>query len=347
MNLYSFNELYVLANGQAIDTENLLTDFEKVSEKDGSGDQFFEKYGPGNTVDGLVKPYERMKAYEVLLKLLAEHNLAHFRAIHKGTPYYFLGWTAFQIEDYEKGVFYLDTAISEDLRLLGSTYDINSGKSTPGINFILLTGGSHVAAKEATELKNLVKDELADFSNKSGLTITEDIFIQKLIKDSGLFRDNTFRTIITSLYSFILEFESRQTQLFIRSSDGGSIEPFLTHLFKGCLILESLLKLLPPGDTKKTLKPAIEAHNRELGIDINLLPRDKTLEEVIALMRTLEQNKESYPNVCFATTYGLRNTTGHKLAWLDAFQKSELVYQDLYKRILGAIFWTVDKLWVE
>lgn len=327
---------------------NLLSDFRNASTTTSvDGDNLFQTYGIGNLTGGLINmPYERLKGYEMLLTILADQDIDHFRKIHKGTPYYFMGWTAFQLEDFEKGVFYMDSAISEDLRMLGPSYDINFGQTTPGINFLLLESGGQVAVDVATKLINAVEGDLTIFSQKASVTFNKDLFIQKFIKDSGLFRQGTFRTIVTSLYSFILEFQSRQVQLRLRSSEGGSIEPFLTHLFKGCVIWESLLKLLSPGDTKRTLWPAIEAHNTRLGIDLSLLPNEKTFEEVAILMRDMVTQSKNYQNISFATAYGMRNTTGHKLAWPDIFQNDDKVYEELYRAIVGALFWTIYKLWV-
>ncbi len=343
----SFPDLYILINGRPIDVSDLLPDF--INTPAGQGDALFEKYGPGNIIDfPLDRPYERLKAYEILLSTLEDFNANHFREIHKGTPYYFLGWTAFQIEDYEKGVFYLDSAISEDLRLLGPSFDINSSRGTPGIDFLLLTGGGNqVALATAIELMHFVEDEINSFSSKAGVSLTKDIFVQKFIKESGLFRDGTFRTIVTSLYSFILEFQSRQKQLDIRSSEGGSIEPFLTHLFKGCVIFESLLKLKPPGDRATTLSPAIDAHNSVLGVNTGIFPRQATFEEVVERMHQLTSQNTPYHDLCFAVAYGLRNTTGHQLAWPDVFKDNPGVYAELYKAVVGSILWTINKLWVD
>lgn len=344
----SFPNLYTIITGKNINIDNLLPEF--MATPAGDGDPLFEKYGPGNVINfPLDRPYERMKAYELLLSILRDFNPQHFTEIHKGTPYYFLSWTAFQVEDYEKAVFYLDAALSEDLRRLGSAYDIaTSTQTTPGIDFILLTGsGFQVALATASEVMHLIRDDINDFSNKASVTLTKDLFIQKFIKEAGLFGDSTFRTIITSLYSYILEFQSRQKQLEIRSSEGGSIEPFLTHLFKGCVIFESLLKLKPPGDTAETLSSAIRAHNSVLGIDTSIFPSHTTFEEVVNMMIRLNSQSIPYPNVCFAVAYGLRNTTGHQLAWPDIFKTNPQVYEHLYKAVLGAILWTIFKLWVE
>jgi hypothetical protein len=41
---------------------------------------------------------------------------------------------------------------------------------------------------------------------------------------------------------YMLEFEKHNAEMRLRSSYGGSIKPFLLHLFSGGLIFESLLK---------------------------------------------------------------------------------------------------------
>lgn len=345
--LQTYQFFYVIANGRVIDISTLIQEYENILPLEGN--PFFEKYGLGNINSNVpVHPYERLKGYEVLLDVLESYNPTHFREIHKGTPYYFMAWLSLQMEDYEKGVFYMDTAIGEDLRLLGSTWDINSSESTPGIKFILLTDANiQVASGSATQLETLVGQELNNFSTKAQVNLDKDIFVQKFIRESGLFRNGTFRTIVTSLYSYILEFQSRQTQLKLRSSEEGSIEPFLTHLFKGCVILESLLKLKSPGDTAETLNPAIRAHNVALGIDLNVFPRHSSFEQVINNITQLENQGVEYKNVCFATAYGIRNTTGHQLAWPDVFRTNPEAYERAYRAILGAILWTIYKLWIE
>ncbi|MFA5387433.1 MAG: hypothetical protein WC322_03480 [Candidatus Paceibacterota bacterium] len=94
--------------------------FNRVDEKNSQCcDRFFEnqKFFPGNTIGQKHVPYERFEAYESNLKLIKENFSDKFDKMHKGTPYYFLGWTAFDFRDYERAVFYMDAAISEDIRI--------------------------------------------------------------------------------------------------------------------------------------------------------------------------------------------------------------------------------------
>ena len=341
----SYPAQYQHIRGASIDVSNILVDFMAIPRSE--GDSFFEQYGVGNVVGGIDKPYERLSAYESLLEILADHDINQFKAIHKGTAYYFMGWTAFQIEDYEKGVFYMDSGISEDIRKLGLTDPKDFSRRTPGINFMLLETGNQIAAVTAASLITLMEESFLEFSKLSGAQLDRHTFIDKFVIGSGLFLDNTFRTVVTSLYSFVLEFDTRQRELKIRSSEGTSIEPFLTHLFKGCLVFETLLKLLPPGNRASTLRPAIDAHNRNLSIDTSLLPSHMTLEEVANYNIELVKQKKPHQDISFATAYGIRNTAGHKLAWPDVFQQEKDVYPKLYKAVLGACLWTIYKLWVE
>jgi hypothetical protein len=118
-------------------------------------------------------------------------------------------------------------------------------------------------------------------------------------------------------------------------------------LFKGCLVLESILKLLPPGSKKQTLGEAIKAHNTRLGMNLSLLSEHVgSLDKLMLWTNELLERGESFESVCFAVGFGLRNIAGHKLAWPDVFQKDDEVYLHLYKRILGAIFLSICKLWV-
>jgi hypothetical protein len=129
-----------------INPNNIIPNYESLNDNTMAGDTYFQNYGAGNLTGGqILKPYERMKAYECLLELLKAHNQDQFFRIHKGTPYYFLGWTAFQIEDFDKALFYMDTAISEDLRVLlraNPNYNLATDPHTPAIKFLTLGGYS-------------------------------------------------------------------------------------------------------------------------------------------------------------------------------------------------------------
>jgi len=77
------------------------------------------------------------------------------------------------------------------------------------------------------------------------------------------------RSIVTALWTFILEGKERDRQLSIRSASGGTLEPFLTHLFKGGLIFESILKQSYPH-AGNTLGSYLNAAATDLNLNMAL-----------------------------------------------------------------------------
>jgi len=106
------------------------------------GDWFFSTFGPGNLLNATDRPQERFNDYESLLKLLQERNQQKYDRIHKGTPFFFLSWLAFDLRNYEKALYYLDASISEDLKN-GKVDWINR----PGADFLKLATKPHVAQR--------------------------------------------------------------------------------------------------------------------------------------------------------------------------------------------------------
>jgi hypothetical protein len=71
------------------------------------GDIFFSTFGPGNIINATNKPHERFNDYEELLRLLRQRNQQKYEQIHKGTPFFFLSWLAFDLRNFEKALYYL------------------------------------------------------------------------------------------------------------------------------------------------------------------------------------------------------------------------------------------------
>lgn len=328
----------------------LIDDYENLEEgRERECDEFFSKYGVGNryTDTGLDRPSERIRAYELLLYILLEYDPERFRKIHKGVPYYFIGWAAFHVGDYQKGLFYIESSVSEDLRKRGKSFDKKTSfEKPPSINFLLLGENVFVGFEAGLTLKTAVSREIESFSKNAGINLTAPLFIKEFVTEQ--FTNSSFRTIVTSLYSFIIEYQDRQLQIRVRSSEGRSIEPFLLHLFKGCLILESILKL--KSSIKSTsLKSVTEGLEVKLEVDASLLKGGKTLQGAIDTMDSLAERQKPYQDICFATAYIVRNTTGHQLIWPDVFDDvfDLNTYQQLYQYVLGASLWSIYKLWIE
>jgi hypothetical protein len=115
--------------------QHALEHFDKLDATDSqTGDRFFETFGAGNNFCAADKPFERFQDYEELLILLQKRNKKKYDQIHKGTPFFFLSWLAFDLRNYEKALFYMDAAISEDVRK-----DAGNWQNTPASQFLKLS----------------------------------------------------------------------------------------------------------------------------------------------------------------------------------------------------------------
>jgi len=128
-----FNKIQIeIESGKSFPVQfDLFSDYFSISSPS-QADIFFERYGVGNLEKGIHNPFERQYAYELLLHILLLLNKTQFEKIHKGTPYYFIAWTTYQYRDFAKAIYYMDAAVSEDLKF----DDVQNRKSTrPSLDF--------------------------------------------------------------------------------------------------------------------------------------------------------------------------------------------------------------------
>ncbi len=306
----------------------------------GEGDAFWGLFAPGNTKYLTDRPFERFSDYEEMLLYLRDADQLKYERMHKGTPFYFMSWLAFDLRNYEKGLFYIDSAIAEDVRKTQGTTDADAWKGAPGARFLLLEPQDEVAQRAINAIRAALDREMGRFNFVSGRPELDLGSIRHFV--TRLIEDPKQRTIISALYVFVLEFAERVRELDLRrGSAGGSNEPFTVHLFTGGLLFESLLKHYYPVNDAGS-------ENRQLGNVFNTtaFQRDfnlggpppgsaATLREIhgaVAGANTIE--------VAFGTAAKLRNTTGHNLVWDDVFLDSG-IYVELFHQIINAILFVV------
>jgi hypothetical protein len=158
----------------------------------------------------------------------------------------------------------------------------------------------------------------------------------------GFVADAVQRTVISALYVFLLEFDDRRRELYLREgSRGGSNQPFTVHLFAGGLIFESLLKRYYPnndnGQRNITLSGILRTQQFLLDFALTQPPdsRAESLEEIRAAI----QGSASVLTA-FSTTAKLRNTTGHNLVWDDIFS-TPAKYEELFNQVMNALLYVV------
>ena len=137
--------------------DEAFNDFSNLDSKNNNqANEFFEKYGVGNALGNVDKPYERLDIYEKLFQYLFSRNPNKFKDVHKGTPFYIMAWLAFDIKNYEKGLFYIDSAISEDIKNAKSDW-----KKLPASSFLLLEDSKlQIAERAISRVRNAIEREM-------------------------------------------------------------------------------------------------------------------------------------------------------------------------------------------
>jgi hypothetical protein len=317
----------------------LIDDYAKITNAYES-DKFFAKYGVGNAIAGVNNPFERQFAYEMLLQILLSLDPVKFQKIHKGTPYYFIGWTCYQYRDLAKAIFYMDAAVSEDLKIL----EVQNQVSTrPSLDFFLLNIHNEPNGLAThIELRNIIEKTLKYYESNGGGAISVDNFRNNFIVDL-LYSGPNERSLLTALYTFLLEYYEKEKQISLRSNTGGSIQPFLDHLFDGARVLESLLEKRG-GKKGNTLGDKIK-NTLAIQVNSNSLKNNKKLMDAELEFYNQANTGSSFQDSNFASAYIIRNTTGHSLLWPDQFTNANS-YKALYNNLVNSIFWTIEKLWL-
>lgn len=335
----SLNTIYSNLRGKELPSlEKNSQEFKAINKNDRkTADDFFGKYGVGNS-SCIHKPIERQSIYEYLLLLLEKIDFEHYKAIHKGTPFYFIGWTAYQCRDFSKAMFYMDAALNEDL-LLGR-------ELTAAISFFRLSTDSfekrdlpaHCALiQRIEEALEIYKSE--NTKSSYSLTNLQQRFISKILITEAANSPESVSipssSILTALYFFISEYECKRQQIQLRNSESGTCQPFINHLFDGARILESLLEL---KSKEKNLHKKIRSLKR---LDVGSLScSNKSLRAAIDCQReNLTIQKYHFKRTCI-----IRNTTAHSLLWNEQFNSIN-EYESLFSSLIFSIFWTIEKLW--
>jgi len=307
------------------------------------GDLFFQAFGAGNTIGITSQPYERFASYESILLAIQQDDPVKFSRMHKGQAYYIMAWICFDMKEYVKANFYIDCAISEDIRKTisrrkgriessftdqGSRETADEWLKNPSGQFMLLdTTMAFVGSGIINGIIESLNRYVMEFNSECGNSISISSWVEEFIKNHMY--TQKARSIITAFYSFLLEEKEIKKLIRIRGSAGGSIEPILTYLFRGALVFESILKLYYPKDTIGAIFYDT-TFTTKYGNGFN------TSSD--SLSNILLQCSDWTIATVFSTTARIRNTTGHNLAWDDVFNDPGSI-QKMIKSIVYSILY--------
>jgi hypothetical protein len=316
--------------------QRALADFGNLASNDyEAANRYFETYGVGNVLGGPNLPFERLLAYERLLTELARSDLHKYREVHKGTPFFIMSWIAFDLADFRRALFYMDAAISEDVRATP-----NDWLQLPASSFLILSTDTGLAGhRMIREIRGALTAQIDRFNKIPGAPkLTTDDFVARFLR--ALLVDKAKRAIVTTFYVFLLEFDQHLSQILLRSKEGGSTASFIAHLFTGGLLFESLLKHFYPtpagAPPRKTLGDILRAADFRADFPFDVEASASSLAEIIASIH------DESANACFSTAAKLRNTTGHNVVWDDAFSSTE-PYATLFQHEVDAILYLIAK----
>jgi hypothetical protein len=269
---------------------------------------------------------------------------AAYSHVHKGSAFYWLGIGAFLVHDVEVAAFFFDAAVSEDLRA-GADPETNP---TPALRFLQVEGEPpEQAARDLVRLAQARVEELINnYSARSGArAVPQPLDIaglrRQFLRPAIQTGREAWRSLVTAFISFALEWDYRNALLDLRPGQG-TAEPIFLHLFKGCVLFESLLKanpsvVIPPEAT--TLGQVLNALHSQLGIGANPKVGNSNLPQIVAELPQADESMQT----AIVLTARVRNTIGHNLGWLVAIDNT--TYSRLFRMISSSCLHAIAALY--
>jgi tetratricopeptide (TPR) repeat protein len=260
----------------------------------------------------LHQAHDYREAYHKTLSLLQKLKMLDpiaYQRIHKGATFYWAAICAYLIHNYEQAVYLFDAAVLEDLK--------NDATSvTPAKLFLTLNGNDPKQA--AREMTQIAEGKLIDFiklydtkvgAQQISMNDIREKFLRRVIQDRS-----DWRTQATALISFLLEWNYLYILQEIRPEDG-TWEPFLTNLFKGCVLFESLLKanptvLIPERDLGGILNANAQVRHR-LGINRSIVTSNVVFSDLVQHLPASTDDMQT--EIEFVAR--MRNAIGHNIGW--------------------------------
>src|SRR5947199_3082858 len=290
-------------------------------------------------------PSAQIEMWERTLTILRNSDERRYEALHKGTPFYFLGIASYLGQDFERALFYMDCALDQDFRLHGPRwYRIPSGMFVR-LDDVPDTQAGRELVRDARSLFESCGNAIAA---DGGTHLSLDGYRARLV-NYAIQQEPELRSVVTAFLSFLLEILPRRIQLALAPVGVGTGEPFLLHLFKGAVLFETLLRASPAGRSVVTRNPGatlshlLKSPAMLQGLMLNGPPKSfsvHTFADVLAGIQADAASGFKFNDRAIRATWALRNTTGHNLAW--PVRPTTKVYEQLFILVLGSIMLAIN-----
>ena len=281
---------------------------------------FFARFGLGSLI-GSGQFFQAMDRGEEILHFCHRLDQDLYSKMHKGLIFYFMGIAAYKIHAYASAIYYIDSAVSEDLKNEPDNYN------SPARLFLRLE-----SERDEQAAKALVQDAQAKIEDKVKFyndlnkaldskfpSLSMRDIRNYLLAPASSLNHPDLRSLATTFITFFLEFDHLFFQLAIRKT-AGTNEPFFTHLFKGCLLFESLVKKNPTVKAKGgNLETLLNGLSKPLGLPKQIKISSASLENVLKEIPRVDDSFTS----AMTMTGKLRNTLGHNIGWTDQLTKEQ------------------------
>jgi hypothetical protein len=257
---------------------------------------------------------------------------------HKGTPFYVMGVAAFASRDYLTASLFFDAAVAEDIRTHGL------GSDHAALRFMRLTDPAtepKVLGHDIVEyISGNANELISDYNARQDATpITLDQLRTRFLIPIMSSPDEHKRALVTAFITFVAEWKYR-AQL-IELIEHGTREPFFMHLFRGCLLFESLLKekYPPPIPAKAALRNCLQVLHTQLVIPNNLNISAVDFDAEVQSLTPAASMTDA-----IQMTGRFRNTLGHNLAWPSA-SLNQQSYNLAIKNVAAACLHALSRLY--
>jgi hypothetical protein len=295
-------------------------------------------------------PSVQIEMWERTLTILRNSDERRYEALHKGTPFYFLGIASYLGQDFERALFYMDCALDQDcLRHGPRWYRIPSGM------FVRLDDGPETQAGRVLvcDARNLFESCGNTIAADGGTRLSLDGYRARLV-NYAIQQEPELRSVVTAFLSFLLEIVPRLKQLALAPVGAGTGEPFFLHLFKGAVLFETLLRASSAGrsvvssNPGATLKNLLKSPAVFQGLMLNGPPQGFSVHTFADVLSKIQADAASGPKFndrAIQATWALRNATGHNLAW--PMRPAIDVYKQSFILVLGSIMLAINNLYQE
>lgn len=330
--------------------EEFEVQYKDAAKKVDEATKFWNRYNP-QTIE-LLRSHQyhvlREKMFQIL-RTCKQIDQESYNKIHKGHPYFFIGITSYRLGDYQTAISFFDAALSEDLQT-------EDKEERPTHLFFMLKGDEprNAARLETQFIESKVKRSIDYYNNQIAknedicnfeIQDLQDVFIGYILNykdDLGL------RTLLTTFITFIVEWDIRNEHFDLGVNKGTS-EPLLMHLFRGCVLFESLLKQNPFPKSKHKdqmyeLGKLLTYYKDRMKVKLpdNFSSKEMGIRTLGGVLEELNKRSEIIDD-SILMSYWLRNTLGHSLAWEDRID--QVSYQKLYLIVVNACLHVINCLW--